>query len=99
MIRTEITASLANTPAVGALFGFGVGVLLGLLHIGSLWWITQLYLKGGALRALAVQLLRFAVLLAVFAGLSKLGALPLLSGAIGLLLARSVLVRRLGRPA
>jgi F1F0 ATPase subunit 2 len=97
MMVTGITASVANAPAVGAFLGFGVGVLLGLVHFGALWWNAQLYLHRGALRALAIQLVRFAVLLAGLAGLAKLGALPLLSGALGLLLARALLVRRLGR--
>ncbi len=76
-----------------------MGVLLGLLHFGSLWWNTQSYLSGGVLRALAMQLARFAVLFGVLAGLSTLGALPLLCGALGLMLGRAILMRRLGRSA
>jgi F1F0 ATPase subunit 2 len=86
-------------PVAGALAGLAVGVLLGLAHFGSLWWNAQLFLSGGAFRAFGVQLIRFGILLAVLAGLAKLGALPLLSGALGLLLARGLLIRRLGSAA
>ncbi len=86
-------------PIAGALFGFGIGVLLGLIHFGSLWWNTHAFLNGSAIRAFAIQLLRFGVLLLGLAGLAKLGALPLLIGALGLFLARGLMLRRLGRAA
>lgn len=80
-----------------ALGGFVAGVVLGIAHFGSLWWNTRLYAAGTAGRALAVQVLRIAVLVAVLALLARLGTAALLGGAAGLLLARAVLVRRLGR--
>jgi len=84
-------------PAGGAAFGFAAGALLGLIHFGTLWWNTKAYTAGGnPFRALAIQLLRFALLVAVFVGLARLGALPLLAGALGLLVSRSFLIRRLG---
>ena len=86
-------------PAAGALLGCAIGVMLGLLHFASLWWNTRLYLHGGAVRAFAIQFARFAMLLAVLAGLAKLGALPLLSGALGLLLARALVMRHVRRSA
>lgn len=79
-----------------ALPGLAAGTALGLAHFASLAWNTRLYVTGGAARALAVQLLRLAVLAAAFAGLARLGALPLLAGALGLLLARQLVLRRLG---
>ncbi|MBN8892075.1 MAG: hypothetical protein BGP12_14310 [Rhodospirillales bacterium 70-18] len=82
---------------MGALLGgFAVGVLLGAAHFGSLWWNTRLYAGGAAGRALAMQMLRIGVLVAVLAVLARFGAVALLAGAAGLLLARAVLVRRLG---
>ena len=87
------------TSLAGALFGFGVGLALGLVHFGSLWWNTRAFLSGSASRAFAIQLLRFGVLLLGLAGLAKLGALPLLTGALGLFLARGLMLRRLGRTA
>lgn len=99
MTETSMTGILAAaaTPATGALLGLIVGVLLGLAYFGSLWWNARLYASGGGLRALAVQMLRLALLVGVLAGLAKLGALPLLTGALGLLAARNLLVRHLGR--
>lgn len=91
--------ALLSEPLTGALFGLAVGALLGLVHFGALWWNTRLYTQGGAALALAVQLGRFALLGLVLAGLAKLGALPLLAGALGLLLVRPLVVRRIGRIA
>ncbi len=97
---TEFLTTLSPLgPVGGALIGLAVGTLLGLIHFGSLWWNVRLLASGGALRALAIQLLRFALLAAVLLGLAKLGAAALLAGALGLLLARSLLLRRLGRAA
>ena len=97
---TQIFSSASDFgPLTGALFGFGVGVVLGLIHFGSLWWNTRAFLSGSASRAFAIQLLRFGLLIIVLAGLAKLGALPLLTGALGLFLARGLMLRRLGRTA
>jgi F1F0 ATPase subunit 2 len=86
----------AGSPAA-AVLGFIVGALLGLIHFGTLWWNTQAYTSGGnPFRALAVQILRFALLGIVFVGIAKLGAFPLLAGALGLLVSRGLLLRRLG---
>lgn len=87
----------AATPAAGALLGLIVGTLLGLAYFGSLWWNARLYAGGGGFRALGIQMLRLVLLIGGLAGLAKLGALPLLAGALGLLAARSLLIRRLGR--
>ncbi len=87
-------------PVGGVLIGLVAGVLVGLFHFRSLWWNTQAYANGGnPLRALALQFVRFGGLIAVLFGLAKLGALPLLAGALGLLLARSFVLRRVGGPS
>ncbi|KAB7738398.1 hypothetical protein F2P47_17425 [Parvibaculum sedimenti] len=84
-------------PLGGGFIGLMAGVLLGFFHFRSLWWNTQVYMSGGnPFRALALQLFRFAVLIALLVGLAKLGALPLLAGALGLLLARSIVFRHVG---
>jgi F1F0 ATPase subunit 2 len=90
---TEAVAADAG-PALTALLGLAAGVLLGLAHFGSLRWNVRLFTSGGGRRALGAQLLRFALVFAVLAGLAKLGALPLLAGALGILLARQLVLRR-----
>jgi F1F0 ATPase subunit 2 len=94
---TEFLSPLSPfDPLGGALVGIAAGILLGLIHFGSLWWNVRLLASGGALRALAIQVLRFALLTAALLGLAKLGAAALLAGGLGLLLARGLLLRRLG---
>lgn len=94
----ETLKTLASEPAVGAAIGFVVGMILGVVHFGALWWNTRLYTEGGSTAlALALQLGRFVVLAVVLAGIALLGALPLLTAALGLLLARRLVVRRLGK--
>ena len=90
-----MTATLALT-ALGLVLGFAAG----LVHFASLRRVTELYLGGGSpARAVALQLVRFAGLGAVLALLAWLGAAPLIAGALGLTLARGVLLRRAGKAA
>jgi F1F0 ATPase subunit 2 len=82
-------------PILAVLIGAGLGLLLGGAHFLSLWWNVELYATGGCgFCALALQIGRFALLLAVMVFLAWLGALSLLSGTLGLLLARSLIVHR-----
>lgn len=76
--------------------GLGAGALLGLVHFTTLRWTTDLYLGRGFAYGLGLQILRFTVLGLVFLGLAQLGAAALLSGALGLLVMRRVVVKRLG---
>jgi len=95
---TELLTTLATQSFVAELaLGLTVGLLLGFIHFGSLWWTVQLFAGGNAARALAAQLLRFALLGAALFALAKLGAVALLASALGLLLARALLLRRFGR--
>jgi F1F0 ATPase subunit 2 len=91
-----LTALAPHGLAVDLPAGLAVGTLLGLVHFGSLWWNVRLLTTGSAVCALAVQLLRFAILAGVLFGLAMLGAAALLAGTLGLLLARALLLRRLG---
>lgn len=87
-------------PLAGAALGLGVGLAAGAAYFATLWWNTRLYLSGGrALLAVLIQAARFALLLVALAALALFGALPLLMGALGLLVARTLVVRRLGRAA
>jgi F1F0 ATPase subunit 2 len=96
----EILAAIAETDlARRLLLGLAAGLLLGFIHFGSLWWNAQVYAGGGWAQALGLQLLRFCLLLAVLGALAWLGATFLLAGALGLLLARGLMLRFLGRQA
>lgn len=71
-----------------------LGFILGLFHFGSLKRVSDLYLggRGGGL-AIALQLARLALLVVVMVWLAREGALPLLAAALGLILARVVVLR------
>lgn len=83
--------------ALQALVGAGVGLAAGFAYFRALWWNVGLFERGATPKALALLLARFAALAGVFIGLAKYGALALLAGAGGLLVARKILVRRLGK--
>ncbi|MGE0224824.1 MAG: ATP synthase subunit I [Acetobacteraceae bacterium] len=87
---------MTGTLGLHALFGLLAGSLIGFVHFGSLWWNTRLFGRGDALPALGLQVLRLGLLALVLFGLTKAGAVPLLTGTLGLLMARRVLLRRLG---
>lgn len=73
-----------------------VGVLAGLLHFASLALNLRLFTGGRVAAGLGLQLLRLALTAAVLAGLARLGVGAVLAGALGLLLARSWVLRRRG---
>jgi N-ATPase, AtpR subunit len=73
----------------------GIGMLAGWAHFALLRWNAGLYLRpAGFGRAIGLQMLRLVLLGAVLAVLAREGALPLLLGALGVLLARRVVLRR-----
>jgi F1F0 ATPase subunit 2 len=77
--------------------GLIAGLLVGAFHFSSLWWNTQFFTTGAAGKAIALQLGRIAVAVAVLTLLALLlGLAALLSGALGFLLARPLLLWRLG---
>lgn len=86
---------VANTPAV--LVGLAAGALLGFLYFGSLWWNVRLYATAGLPAASGLQILRFILIAAGLWGLARVGSLSLLASAPGILVARGILVRHLGR--
>lgn len=98
---TELFAQVATLPplALGVL-GLAGGFGLGLVHFASLGRVLALYASGApAWKALALTLGRFGLLALVLAGLAALGAVPLLAGAVGILIARGVILRRVkGQP-
>lgn len=89
----------ASIPDLIPQFGLGllIGIVAGIAHFGSLWWNTRMFAQAGSMvAAVVVQLGRLGLLAAVFVGLSRFGALPLLAGALGLLMARQLMLKRLG---
>ncbi|ACC70315.1 ATP synthase subunit I [Paraburkholderia phymatum] len=70
--------------------GFAVGLLVGAAHFASLRWNAALFVAGCPVRALALQLSRFALTAAVFIVLAKVGVLALLGGTGGIMWTRSI---------
>jgi F1F0 ATPase subunit 2 len=65
-------------------------------YFASLWWNTRLFANGSAGRAVALQLARVAAAVVVLILLVRLGPFALLSGAIGFVAARALLLSRFG---
>jgi F1F0 ATPase subunit 2 len=84
---------------VGIPVGLAVGLTAGLIHFTTLHWSVRLLTIGSAGKALVVQLCRLGLLAAVFIVLARMGAPTLLSAALGLLLARHAVLRRVRRQA
>ena len=88
-----IEIGLAGQVVVGLI----AGLLVGAFHFSSLWWNTQFFTTGAAGKAIALQLGRIAVAVAVLTLLARLlGLAALLSGALGFLVARPLLLWRFG---
>jgi len=87
-----IEVGLAGQIVIGLI----VGLLVGAFHFASLWWNTRLFTTGEAGKAIALQLGRIAVTVAVLTLLARLGLAALLCGALGLLVARPLLLWRFG---
>lgn len=79
-------------------FGLG-GLVLGAASLALLKWNVAQYLHGRPWRPLAAHLLRLAVISGVLVWAARQGAGPLLCLAAGLVIARPIAVRVLGRPA
>ncbi len=74
--------------------GLIAGLLAGGLHFALLRRNTELYLRPRGLgRGIALQALRLALLAGVLVVLARQGALPLLLGALGVLVARQLVLR------
>jgi F1F0 ATPase subunit 2 len=76
--------------------GLTLGTLSGAWHFMSLRWNWPLFAEGRAAAALALQLARFALTGALLFLLAHVGALALLAGMAGFLLARAIAMRRHG---
>ena len=87
-----MTGNLAGQVVIGLIAGF----LTGVLHFASLWWNARLFTTGSAGKAIALQLGRIAVAVAVLTLLARLGLAALLSGGVALLVARPFMVWHFG---
>jgi F1F0 ATPase subunit 2 len=74
--------------------GLIMGVFAGLIHFSTLHRNVQLLASGSASKALAMQGARLGLLLVILLVLAKLGPWTLLCGALGVLVARSIVLRR-----
>ena len=90
--------SFNSLPAWATFFGLvahlAAGVIVGVLYFRSLWWNARRFTAGGRVSTtIAVMIGRF-VMLGVLLTLASLeGALPLLLMALGVLIARFVVMR------
>ncbi len=85
-----MTIGFSGQIGIGLVAGLGIGAF----HFATLWWNTQLFTSGAAGGAVAVDLGRIAVAVAALRLLARLGFAVLLSGALGFLVARPLLVWR-----
>jgi F1F0 ATPase subunit 2 len=73
------------------------GTILGIFYFRSLWWNARRFSAGGRVAAtIAVMIGRFVLLGALLTLASLEGALPLLVMALGVLIARSFVMRKVG---
>jgi len=88
--------SLAPHDLALAVAWFMAGTIIGAAHFLSLRWNVRMLTAGRSLLpVVAVQLGRFAAMAVVLALITRtFGALPLLAAALGILVARTVIVRR-----
>jgi F1F0 ATPase subunit 2 len=73
------------------------GIAVGVIYFRSLWWNARRFTMGGHVATtIAMMIGRFVILGVVLTLASLEGALPLLLMALGVLIARFVVVRRIG---
>jgi F1F0 ATPase subunit 2 len=76
------------------------GIVLGILYFCSLWWNVRRFTGGGrATTIIALMIGRFALLGGLLMLASLEGALPLLMAALGVLIARSIIMHRVREAA
>lgn len=84
---------LPVVPVLAAHFAFGVG--LGAFYFAGVWWNARLFTDGTPLAAaIGLVIGRFALLACALTLTSLEGALPLLLTALGVLLARPLVMHR-----
>ena len=97
-------ASFDGLPVWAMLLSLGAhlaaGVMLGVLYFRALWWNTRRFALGGRVTTtIALMIGRLGLLGGVLTLASLEGALPLLVMALGILIARSAVMRRVREAA
>ena len=89
-----------NISAIALVAYLAIGISLGALYFGGVWWSAYLFVRSGRISTtIALLAGRFALLGGALTLVSLEGALPLLMTALGVLIGRFVVVRRLGDAA
>jgi F1F0 ATPase subunit 2 len=87
----------AAEPAWGVVVSLVIGLVAGLAagagHFVSLRWNTRLFMTGKVWHAPVLQAGRLLMTAAVLYGLARLGAIPLLAGMTGFMVARQIALR------
>jgi F1F0 ATPase subunit 2 len=79
---------------------FAAGIIVGALYFRTLWWTArQFALSGRAMTTIALSIGRFVLLGGLLTLASLEGALPLLVMALGVLVARAAVMRRVREAA
>lgn len=72
-----------------------LGLAVGGVYFTAMWWSAELFAAGGRVPlAIALVAGRFALIVAVLVLVARGGALPLLTTALGIVIARMLAVRR-----
>jgi F1F0 ATPase subunit 2 len=82
--------------AVYSATGLVAGLIIGLVHFVSLRWNAQLFVTGSAGTAVALQVGRIAVTVGALSALMLVSLSASLFGAVGFVIIRALVVRRLG---
>ncbi|MGJ0394040.1 MAG: N-ATPase subunit AtpR [Methylocystis sp.] len=91
-----LSLSAPVSPALQLCAGALIGAVVGYGYFSALWWNVLLIDRGAVARALLLFATRIALLALTLFALVKFGALALLAGAGGLLVARRLLIKRIG---
>jgi hypothetical protein len=81
--------------SAGGILAALAGAVLGWIHFRSLHAVTELLLEG-RFSAIALQLTCFAILAAFLFICGRLGTVPLLAAAAGVMAGRAIVLRRAG---
>ncbi|CAK0586848.1 membrane protein [Burkholderia pseudomallei] len=84
----------ASFDGIAAAIGLALGFVAGACHFVSLGWNSRLFVAGRAGVALALQLARVALAVAVLVVLARAGFGMLVAGSAGFFAARAIAVRR-----